>query len=137
MTVIVLEILSQDRPQVTFTYDQHPVGAFAADGAHPTLGIILPRPAWGATGSAPAANSVNFATQAAINAGLAGRFEVSKPFAAIGDTRKVFKADMRENNDCPAIEVNARTLEVTINNRLVDRTEYATILPMAQRYFLF
>jgi urease subunit alpha len=98
---------------------------------------ILPRPAWGATGSAPAANSVNFATQAAINAGLACRIEVNKPFTAISDTRKVFKADMRENNDCPAIEVNARTLEVTINDRLVDSAEYATVLPMAQRYFLF
>jgi urease subunit alpha len=98
---------------------------------------ILPRPAWGATGSAPAANSVNFATQAAINAGLACRIEVNKPFTAISDTRKIFKADMRENNDCPAIEVNARTLEVTINDRLVDSAEYATVLPMAQRYFLF
>jgi urease subunit alpha len=98
---------------------------------------ILPRPMWGATGRAPAANSVNFATQAAINAGLAGRIEVSKPFTAIGDTRKVFKANMRENDDCPTIEVNARTLEVRINGEPVKHYPPVTTLPMAQRYFLF
>lgn len=98
---------------------------------------VPPRPVWGATGRAPGANSVNFVTAEAINAGLAGRVEVSKPFAAIRDTRKVFKADMRENNACPLIEVDGRACEVKIDGRPVGRNEYATELPMAQRYFLF
>ncbi|TDC50517.1 urease subunit alpha [Actinomadura sp. KC345] len=98
---------------------------------------ILPRPAWGATGSAPAANSVNFATAAAINAGLAGWTEVSKPFTAIGSTRQVFKADMRENDARPLIEIDPDGGEVRIDGQVVDDNEYATELPMAQRYFLF
>jgi urease subunit alpha len=98
---------------------------------------VLPRAVWGATGRAPGANSVNFATAEAINSGLAGRVEVSKPFTAIRDTRKVFKADMRENNACPLIEVDGGACEVKIDGQPVGSNEYATELPMAQRYFLF
>ncbi|GAA1720442.1 urease subunit alpha [Nonomuraea bangladeshensis] len=110
---------------------------------------ILPRPMWGATGRAPAANAVNFVTEHAIQAGLAERVGVGKPFKAIRDTRGVFKADMRENNACPDIDIDPDTFEVVIggaetkdvrteiDDQPVDGTRFADTLPMAQRYFLF
>ena len=33
--VVMLDVAGQHRPQVTFTDNQHPVGAFAAAGADP------------------------------------------------------------------------------------------------------
>lgn len=110
---------------------------------------ILPRPMWGASGRAPAANAVNFVTEHALRAGLAQRVRVGKPFTAIRDTRKVFKADMRENDACPDIHIDPDTFEVEIggakakdvrtdiDDRPVDGGQYADTLPMAQRYFLF
>jgi urease subunit alpha len=110
---------------------------------------VLPRAVWGATGRAPAANSVNFVTEQAIKAGLAERVKVSKTFTAIRDTRKVFKANMRENNARPDIHIDPDTFEVVIggakakdvkteiDGQLVDWNHFATELPMAQRYFLF
>ncbi|MEV4086592.1 urease subunit alpha [Nonomuraea fuscirosea] len=98
---------------------------------------VLPRPVWGAVGRAPAANSVNFVTGAAIAAGLPERVGAGKRFAAIRDTRKVFKKDMRHNDAVPRIEVDPDTYEVVIDGEAVDHRQYATVLPMAQRYFLF
>ncbi|WP_432934449.1 urease subunit alpha [Microbispora sp. CA-135349] len=110
---------------------------------------ILPRPMWGATGRAPTANAVNFVTEHAIQAGLPERVNVGKPFKAIRNTRKVFKADMRENNACPDISIDPDTFEVVIggaeakdvkteiDDQLVDGRRFAETLPMAQRYFLF
>ncbi|MFC4015384.1 urease subunit alpha [Nonomuraea purpurea] len=110
---------------------------------------VLPRPVWGASGRAPGANAVNFVTEHAIRAGMADRVRVGKPFTAIRDTRKVFKADMRENHACPDIRIDPDTFEVEIggatakdvktdiDGQLVDGTQYADTLPMAQRYFLF
>ncbi|WP_049577009.1 urease subunit alpha, partial [Nonomuraea sp. SBT364] len=53
-----------------------------ANASIPTPQPVLPRPVWGATGRAPAANSVNFVTGHAISAGLADRVKVDKPFTA-------------------------------------------------------
>lgn len=68
----------------------------------------------GASGRAPAANSVNFVTAAAIKAGLAERVKVRKQFTPISSTRKVFKADMRENDATPDIRVDPNSFEVVI-----------------------
>jgi urease subunit alpha len=98
---------------------------------------ILPRPMWGATGSAPGGNSVNFATADAINAGLAGRVQVNKEFEAITCTRQVCKAGMVENTARPCIEIDGTTCEVKIDGRPVPSYPAVTRIPMAQRYFLF
>jgi hypothetical protein len=37
VAVVVGGVLAQDRHQMTFTDDEHPVGALAADRAHPAL----------------------------------------------------------------------------------------------------
>ncbi|MFG2901837.1 urease subunit alpha [Streptomyces zaomyceticus] len=107
-----------------------------ANASIPTPQPVLPRPMFGALGKAAAAGSVNFVAQAAIEDDIAQRLGVHKEFAAIGSTRRVTKADMRENDALPRVEVDADTFTVTIDGEAVEPAPAAE-LPMAQRYFLF
>ncbi|GHH50212.1 urease subunit alpha [Streptomyces candidus] len=107
-----------------------------ANASIPTPQPVLPRPMFGAIGRAPAANSFNFVAEAAIEDHLAERLSLGKEFVPITSTRGVTKADMRENNAMPRVEVDADTFTVTIDGDPVDPAPAAE-LPMAQRYFLF
>ncbi|MER6098948.1 urease subunit alpha [Streptomyces sp. NPDC001728] len=107
-----------------------------ANASIPTPQPVLPRPMFGALGKAAAAGSVNFVAQAAIEDDIAQRLGVNKEFTAIGNTRRVSKADMRENDALPRVEVDADTFTVTIDGEAVEPAPAAE-LPMAQRYFLF
>ncbi|MFH9726201.1 urease subunit alpha [Streptomyces sp. NPDC017254] len=107
-----------------------------ANASIPTPQPVLPRPMFGALGKAAAAGSVNFVARAAIEDDLPGRLGLHKEFAAIGSTRRVTKADMRENDALPRVEVDADTFTVTIDGEAVEPAPAAE-LPMAQRYFLF
>ncbi|MFE0689273.1 urease subunit alpha [Streptomyces xiamenensis] len=107
-----------------------------ANASIPTPQPVLPRPMFGGVGRAPAANSVNFVTEAAVHDGLPERLGVGKRFTAIRDTRRTGKADMRNNDARPHVTVDPDTFTVTIDgDRVVP--EPATELPLAQRYFLF
>ncbi|MFE8941334.1 urease subunit alpha [Streptomyces sp. NPDC007872] len=107
-----------------------------ANASIPTPQPILPRPMFGALGKAAAAGSFNFVAEAAIEDDLPRRLDVHKEFTPIGNTRRVTKADMRENDALPRVEVDADTFTVTIDGEAVEPAPAAE-LPMAQRYFLF
>ncbi len=51
-------------------------------------------------------------------------------------TRNISKRDLLWNNALPKIEVDPETYTVKADGREL-RCEAATLLPMAQRYFLF
>ncbi|MGA5843065.1 urease subunit alpha [Streptomyces pseudogriseolus] len=118
-----------------------------ANASIPTPQPYLPRPVWGFEGRAPAANSFNFVAEAALDGELA-EIGLLKPRRAIRSTREVTKADMVHNNGVPKIDIDPDTFDVTIGGATtsdvrttVDGQEvgrnYATELPLAQRYFLF
>ncbi|MGQ4329349.1 urease subunit alpha [Streptomyces hayashii] len=107
-----------------------------ANASIPTPQPILPRPMFGAIGRAPASNSFNFVAPLAIEDGLPERLQLGKKFVAIDSTRGVTKADMRENDARPRVEVDPDSFAVHIDGELVEATPAAE-LPMAQRYFLF
>ncbi|MEV8077023.1 urease subunit alpha [Streptomyces pseudogriseolus] len=118
-----------------------------ANASIPTPQPYLPRPVWGFEGRAPAANSFNFVAEAALDGELA-EIGLLKPLRAIRSTREVTKADMVHNNGVPKIDIDPDTFDVTIGGATtsdvrttVDGQEvgrnYATELPLAQRYFLF
>jgi urease subunit alpha len=118
-----------------------------ANASIPTPQPYLPRPVWGSRGRSPAANSLNFVAEAALDGELS-RAGLLKPLRAIRSTREVTKADMVHNDAVPEIVVSPDTFEVTIGGAttsdvrtMVDGREvgrnYVTELPMAQRYFLF
>ncbi|MHC0429000.1 urease subunit alpha [Streptomyces sp. O3] len=107
-----------------------------ANASIPTPQPVLPRPMFGATGRAPGSNSLNFVTGAALDDGLPERLGLGKRFTAIGDTRRVSKADMRENAATPRVLVDPDSFAVTVDGERVEPAPAAE-LPMAQRYFLF
>lgn len=107
-----------------------------ANASIPTPQPVLPRPMFGAIGRAPAANSLNFVTRTALDDGLVDRLGLGKRFVPIRSTRGVTKADMRENDARPQVEVDPDTFTVTIDGEPVEPAPAAE-LPMAQRYFLF
>ncbi|MFI9217803.1 urease subunit alpha [Streptomyces werraensis] len=107
-----------------------------ANASIPTPQPVLPRPMFGAIGRAPAANSVNFVAQAALDAGLPDRLGLGKRWAVIDSTRAVTKADMRENDTLPDVRIDPDSFAVRIDGELVEATP-AEELPLAQRYFLF
>ncbi|MDP3417998.1 urease subunit alpha [Falsiroseomonas sp.] len=102
----------------------------------PTPQPIHYRPMFGAYGRANTLSSVTFTSQAALEGGIAERLGLQRPMLAVANTRNIGKRDMVLNDALPKIEVNAETYEVRADGELLI-CEPATVLPMAQRYFLF
>ncbi|QDQ10171.1 urease subunit alpha [Streptomyces spectabilis] len=107
-----------------------------ANASIPTPQPVLPRPMFGGRGRAPSLNSLNFVTQSALDDDLPERLGLERRFVAIRSTRGRTKADMRENDALPRVEVAPDSFAVTIDGELVEPSPAAE-LPLAQRYFLF
>ncbi|MBY3101650.1 urease subunit alpha [Rhizobium laguerreae] len=103
----------------------------------PTPQPVHYRPMFASYGKSLTNSSVTFVSQAALDGGLKGRLGVAKELVAVKNTRGgISKASMIHNDLTPEIEVDPETYEVRANGELLT-CEPATVLPMAQRYFLF
>ena len=103
----------------------------------PTPQPVHYRPMFGAFGKAMTNSSVNFVSQAALNDGLRDRLGTAKQMVAVENTRGgISKASMILNDATPDISVDPETYEVRADGELLT-CEPATVLPMAQRYFMF
>ncbi|HSD60787.1 MAG TPA: urease subunit alpha, partial [Burkholderiales bacterium] len=80
--------------------------------------------------------SVTFVSGSALESGALEALGLRKPLEAVRGVRGLKKADMIHNDYRPRIEVDAETYEVRADGELLT-CEPATVLPMAQRYFLF
>ena len=102
----------------------------------PTPQPVHYRPMFGAFGKSRGEGSVTFVSQAAAGNGLRERLGVSKALVGVSNTRAIGKASMIHNALTPNITVDPETYEVRIDGALIT-CEPATVLPMAQRYFLY
>jgi urease subunit alpha len=103
----------------------------------PTPQPVHYRPMFGAFGKARTATSLTFVSQAALAAGVKARLGLEKELVAVENVRGgISKLSMIHNDATPAIEVDPETYRVTADGELLV-CEPATVLPMAQRYFLF
>ena len=102
----------------------------------PTPQPVYTRPMFGAFGGALAAGSVTFVSQAAQAVGISAQLGLRKQTLAVKGTRHIGKRDMVLNDAMPLIEVDAETYEVRADGILLT-CEPATVLPLAQRYFLY
>ena len=103
----------------------------------PTPQPVHYRPLFGAYGKALTNSSVTFVSQAALDGGLKNKLGTAKNMIAVKNTRGgLTKASMIHNAAMPHIEVDPETYEVRADGVLLT-CEPATVLPMAQRYFLF
>ncbi|MFZ9314002.1 MAG: urease subunit alpha [Burkholderiaceae bacterium] len=106
-----------------------------ANASIPTPQPVHYRPMFGAFGRG-LKTSVTFVSQAALQSGSLDRLGLEKPLVAVENCRSVKKADMVHNHWQPNISVDPQTYEVVADGELL-RCEPASVLPMAQRYFLF
>ena len=112
-----------------------PMGAPSASA--PTPQPVHYRPMFGALGRAMAPICITFLPQAAIEDGLHSKLGLSRLIAPVQNTSGgISKASMIHNDATPNIEVDPETYEVRADGVLLT-CEPATVLPMAQRYFLF
>ncbi len=107
-----------------------------ANASIPTPQPVHMRPMFGSFGGAIAATSLTFVSQTALETKIATQLGLQKPVAAVSGTRQVGKRDMKLNDALPRIEVDPETYEVKADGELLT-CEPATVLPLAQRYFLF
>jgi urease subunit alpha len=101
----------------------------------PTPQPVHYRPMFGAFGRA-LRTSVSFVSQAALNNPTLAQLGLAKPLEPVKNVRRVGKKDMVHNSWQPKIEVDPETYEVRADGELLV-CEPASVLPMAQRYFLF
>ena len=102
----------------------------------PTPQPVHYRPMFGSFGSAMHSTCISFMSQAAIDAGVPARLGLQRRCEAVRGTRSIGKKDMVHNAGLPTIEVDAQTYEVRADGVLLT-CEPASVLPLAQRYFLF
>ena len=107
-----------------------------ANASIPTPQPIHMRPMFGSFGGATAATSLTFVSQAALEQGIPQQLGLQKSAVAVSNTRQLSKRDMKLNDALPQMEVDPETYEVRADGELLT-CEPATVLPMAQRYFLF
>jgi len=107
-----------------------------ANASIPTPQPVHMRPMFGSFGGAIAATCLTFVSQAARDRDIAAQLGLQKPTVAVSGTRQISKRDMKLNNYLPQMEVDPETYEVRADGELLT-CEPATVLPMAQRYFLF
>ena len=99
----------------------------------PTPQPVHYRPMFGAFAKQ---SSVTFVSGAALKNKALDKLNLQKPLAAVRNTRDLKKRDMVHNDYRPKISVDPETYEVRADGELL-ACEPATVLPMAQRYFLF
>ena len=102
----------------------------------PTPQPVHYRPMFGAFGLACPATSLTFVSQAALAAGLGASLGLRRPLVAVKGIRGLSKSDMIHNGYAPKMDVDPETYEVRADGQLLT-CEPASVLPLAQRYFLF
>ena len=102
----------------------------------PTPQPTMYRPQFGSFAKARTQTSLTFVSQASIDNGTIGRLELSKRISAVKNCRTVGKKDMLFNDSMGRIDVDPETYVVRYEGEELT-CEPATVLPLAQRYFLF
>ncbi|MEY3223122.1 MAG: Urease subunit alpha [Cyanobacteriota bacterium] len=107
-----------------------------ANASIPTPQPVYMRPMFGSFAGARNATSLTFVSQASLEREIPQQLGLKKLAVAVSGTRQLTKQDMKLNDALPLMEVDPETYEVRADGELLT-CEPATVLPMAQRYFLF
>jgi urease subunit alpha len=107
-----------------------------ANASIPTPGPVYGRPMFASYGAAIENTSLLFLSQIALEQDIPQRLGLTKATLAVQDTRNLSKKDLKLNDALPEIEVDPETYQVKADGVLLT-CEPMSVLPMAQRYFLF
>jgi urease subunit alpha len=100
----------------------------------PTPQPVLMRPAF--ADAIGGALSVSFVSPHALATGLEERLGLQRRLLPLHSTRAIGKADMRNNDALPRIDIRPDTFDISIDGERVEASP-ATVLPLAQLYQLF
>jgi urease subunit alpha len=107
-----------------------------ANASIPTPQPVHYRPMFGSYGGALHRSSITFLSQAGMAAGVKEKFGLLKNVSAVQDIRRIRKQHLVHNDYLPKMEIDPQTYAVRADGQLLT-CDPATVLPMAQRYFLF
>jgi urease subunit alpha len=107
-----------------------------ANASIPTPQPVHMRPMFASYGGAIANTSFTFLSKAGVQNGIPEMLKLQREVLPVSNIRQVTKKDLKLNDYTPRIEVDPETYEVRADGELLT-CEPATVLPMAQRYFLF
>lgn len=107
-----------------------------ANASIPTPQPRTMRPQFGSMGQAVHDAAITFLSTAATESGVADELGLRKRTLPVRGIRTLRKQDLPHNGATPEITVDPETYTVAVDGTPV-RSEPASTLPMAQRYFLF
>ncbi|WP_448601802.1 urease subunit alpha [Thermoleptolyngbya sp.] len=107
-----------------------------ANASIPTPQPVHMRPMFASYGGAIANTSFTFMSKAGVQNGVPEMLKLQREVLPVTNIRQLTKKDLKLNDYTPHIEVDPETYEVRADGELLT-CEPATVLPMAQRYFLF
>ena len=94
------------------------------------------RSMFGSFGGVLPATSLSFVSQSALGNDIGRQLGLKKRLSGVHGCRSVKKLDMVHNGYLPKIEIDAQTCRVRADGQLLT-CDPATVLPLAQKYFLF
>jgi urease subunit alpha len=107
-----------------------------ANASIPTPQPVHYRPMFGSFGGAMSATSLTFVSHTALDGDIGDVLGLHKRLSAVRGCRGLKKTDMVHNGYLPKMEIDPQTYAVRADGQLLV-CDPATVLPMAQRYFLF
>ena len=107
-----------------------------ANASIPTPQPVHYRPMFGSFGRVLQATSLTFVSSIALKNEVGDQLGLKKRMSAVHGCRTVKKQDMVHNGYLPKMEIDAQTYRVRADGQLLT-CDPATVLPMAQKYFLF
>ena len=102
----------------------------------PTPQPVIYRHMFGAYGKAVYKTCVTFVSQASVDNGALEKYKLDKLVIPVKNCRNISKKDLVHNDATPQIDVNPETYEVKVDGVPIT-CEPVTVVPLAQRYFLF
>jgi urease subunit alpha len=107
-----------------------------ANASIPTPQPVHYRPMFGSFGRVVPATSLTFVSGSAMRGDIGDELGLKKRLSAAHGCRNVKKMDMVHNAYLPKMEIDPQTYRVRADGQLLI-CDPATVLPLAQRYFLF
>src|SRR5215203_2361009 len=102
----------------------------------PTPQPVIYRHMFGAYGKALHNTCVTFVSKASLESGVIEKYGLQKMILPVKNCRNISKKDLIHNDATPNIEVNPENYEVKVDGEHIT-CEPVSLLPLAQRYFLF
>ncbi|XVL42638.1 urease subunit alpha [Staphylococcus equorum] len=107
-----------------------------ANGSIPTSEPLKYRKMYGQLGDNMQSTSMTFVSSTAYENDIDKVLGLKRKVRPVRNIRKLSKADMKNNNATPKIDVDPQTYEVFVDGEKIT-SEPATEIPLTQRYFLF